>query len=88
MLTRLDCWLTNGRFSPWDKSDQGTREHTSALAVKILTLGKVFVGLPSGRKTTYVCAVPAVSEIASSYAPRKIPFYYLELAKGLEPPTL
>ena len=33
---------------------------------QILTLGEVFVGLPSGRKTTYVCAVPAVSKDASS----------------------
>jgi hypothetical protein len=29
-----------------------------------------------------------MSETRPAYVLRKIPFYYLELAKGLEPPTL
>ena len=53
---------------------------------KILTLREVFVGLPSGRKTTYVCAVPAVSETASSLrVPEKSRFAIWSWRRDLNP---
>ena len=75
MLTRLDCWLTNGRFSRRNKSDQRDARTYFRIGRQILTLGEVFVGLPSGRKTTYVCAVPAVSENASSLRASENPVF-------------
>jgi hypothetical protein len=87
MLTRL-CMLATKRalFSSGQKRSRDARTYFR-ISRQNLTFGEVFVGcLPV--ENCYVCAVPAVFENASSYALRKIPFYYLELAKGLEPPTL
>src|SRR5205823_12262647 len=56
---------------------------------QILTLREVFVGLPSGRKLLMCAQCLLLSEKRDQLTRLgKIPFCYLELAKGLEPPTL
>jgi hypothetical protein len=64
MPYRLFIMLAHKRalFYPQDKSDLRDARTYFRINRQILTLREVFVGLPSGRKTTYVCAVPAVSE--------------------------
>jgi hypothetical protein len=52
---------------------------------KILTLREVFVGLPSGRKTTYVCAVPAVSETRPATRSGKSRFAIWSWRRDLNP---
>ena len=73
---------------PVDKSDLRDARTYFRINRQILTLGEVFVGLPSGRKLLMCAQCLLCRKTRPAYALPKIPFCYLELAKGLEPPTL
>jgi hypothetical protein len=77
-----------GAFLHWTKAIKGRANILPHEPSNFLTLGEVFVGLPSGRKLLMCAQCLLCPETRPAYALRKIPFYYLELAKGLEPPTL
>ena len=79
------CWLQTGAFLEKDKSDQGTREHTSPLTSNLTLRKSSWVCVPVENTTCAQCLLyPKRVQLRAL----KIPFNHLELAKGLEPLTL
>jgi hypothetical protein len=71
------CWLTNGAlFSTGQKRLRDARTYFR-MNRQILTLGEVFVGLPSGRKLLMCAQCLLCPKTRPAYALRKIPFYFV-----------
>jgi hypothetical protein len=84
-LPALYTGSQTGAFYPQDKSDLRDARTYFRMNRQILTLREVFVGLPSGRKTTYVCAVPAVSETRPATRSGKSRFAIWSWRRDLNP---
>jgi hypothetical protein len=86
MLTRFITLAAQQALFSRGKKQTRTREHTSASDVKT-DVGESVLGIAFRQKIYDVRSACYVPKCVQLRTPEN-PFYHLELAKGLEPPTL